>query len=644
MEESDVKQSVRQFYDQVGWKEVSDGVYQNARYEDLRPVAREYIHRCHLRVARHLKPRGVFLLDAGSGPVQYPEYLTYSKEYLFRVCADISIVALQEARKRLGSHGMYVVADVAHLPFKPEAFEGVVSLHTLHHLPAQDHPQAYNELYRVLQPGCQAVVVNGWTESKMMRSLHWMVNLMEWLLHSRRPAEREEKAQTGPTPPTSAPKTAGAKSAQPVGTFIQKIDADWLKQQLEGRIPYEIFCWRSVTVRFLRAVFHAPLGGRFLLRRLFALEEAFPAHFGKVGQYPLIVLKKPEESSDLPASATSVKIVLDESIAALNLLLTQLQGANVQDGKNAAAALWKKLFESEGYRRLKVRAGTQGKPDPDPEFIEFLTSPEVVSEAGLYRAGLLTWQNQDLTEAIQRAQSYLPRDTVLKAKIYPVIKPVSNNFTTDLETDPAIFICMDPQKTGVELTCQLAHELHHIGLVPHIKALKSSPDVLRMPWGVQLALDWMGSLGEGLAALAGVGAADVHPQSYNGRQASQEWEYGIGLFNQEFQQIQRFLLDVLAGRLQGEEALQVGRTFAGHQGGWAIIGWQMAVVIEKVKGKAALIEAFCDPRRLPITYNAAVEIYNQTAAHTLAAWSAEFLAALENLSIEEWRAKHGLDQ
>jgi len=42
--ESDIKQDVREFYDQVGWQQVSEGVYQNARYEDLRPVSREYIH------------------------------------------------------------------------------------------------------------------------------------------------------------------------------------------------------------------------------------------------------------------------------------------------------------------------------------------------------------------------------------------------------------------------------------------------------------------------------------------------------------------------------------------------------------------------------------------------------------------------
>ena len=67
-----IKDQVREFYNQVGWQEVSEGLYQNARYEDLRPVAREYIHRCHLRVLRHLKSSGKYLLDAGSGPIQYP--------------------------------------------------------------------------------------------------------------------------------------------------------------------------------------------------------------------------------------------------------------------------------------------------------------------------------------------------------------------------------------------------------------------------------------------------------------------------------------------------------------------------------------------------------------------------------------------
>ncbi len=151
--DSEIKRQVREFYDQVGWQEVSEGLYQNAHYEDLRPVSREYIHRCHLRILRHLNPNGRLILDAGSGPIQYPEYLEYSRGYHYRVCADISMVALQEARKRIGERGLFVVADIANLPFKPECFDAVISLHAIHHMPPEEHKRAFQELYRLLKPG-----------------------------------------------------------------------------------------------------------------------------------------------------------------------------------------------------------------------------------------------------------------------------------------------------------------------------------------------------------------------------------------------------------------------------------------------------------------------------------------------------------
>jgi ubiquinone/menaquinone biosynthesis C-methylase UbiE len=284
---TETSEQVRQFYDQIGWQEISKGAYQNARYEDLRPVSQEYIRRCHLRVNRFLRDTGRFLLDAGSGPVQYSEYLTYSQGYAKRVCLDISFVALQEARKRIGEHGLFVVADVSRMPFSQEAFDGVVSLHTLHHLPVEDQLKAYQEIDRVLSPGSSAVVVNGWTDSVLMRRMNWLVRGMEWL--GKQISSMREKEQTNP-------ETLGdskAKKDSPTGTFTRKMDAQSLKMELAGKVAFEIFCWRSVSVRFLRAVVHNLLGGRIWLRLLYNLEERFPHYFGEKGQYPLIVVGRP---------------------------------------------------------------------------------------------------------------------------------------------------------------------------------------------------------------------------------------------------------------------------------------------------------------------------------------------------------------
>jgi SAM-dependent methyltransferase len=281
MNDQNPKQDVRKFYNQIGWQKVSEGTYQNARFEDLRLVSRSYIHKCHLRVNRYLDATGKYLLDAGSGPIQYPEYLTYSAGYQFRVCLDISIVALVEARDRTGNdHGLFVVADVANLPFKKDVFEGIVSLHTLHHLPGGDYVPAYQDLRRVLKKGGKAVVVNGWDESILMTWFRRPILLMEKLFQEQASSFGQRNT------------TENKAKTKPKGTFVHKLNAQRLRGVLGDGFPISINVWRSVSVRFLRAMIHPLLFGRFWLWILFGLENLFPNFFGEKGQYPLITFTK----------------------------------------------------------------------------------------------------------------------------------------------------------------------------------------------------------------------------------------------------------------------------------------------------------------------------------------------------------------
>ena len=269
------KQQVREFYDQIGWSQVGEGLYQNARYEDLRPVSREYIHKCHMRVKRHLASQGDILLDAGSGPVQWPAYLTYSEGYRYRLCADISITALKEARNRLGNKGLFVVADIANLPFKPEVFDGVVSMHTIHHLPLSEHKQAYLELNRALKTGKTAVVINGWHNPLLMRIAEPFIGLARFF--SGRSAKKKKNWNS---------------EEDQAGTFVEKMTPRWLKNELKDSIKFEIYPWRSLSPRFMRWFVRPQFGGKAYLRLVFWLEERFPHFFGENGQYPLIVIWK----------------------------------------------------------------------------------------------------------------------------------------------------------------------------------------------------------------------------------------------------------------------------------------------------------------------------------------------------------------
>lgn len=287
MNAQDNKQKVRKFYDAIGWSMESSGYYQNARYEDLREVSSEYIHKCHMRITPYFEKGGRFIMDVGCGPIQYPEYLTYSENFEKRVCADISITALKEARQRIGDKGFFVVCDAAHLPFKAECMDAMVSLHTFHHLDLDDQKKAWQETYRVLKENTTAVVVNGWTESKMMKDWQGRVEIAEKLGHFIAKLRGKES--------WNSKKISKKTDSNPTGTFVRKMDADWIHTELAelggGRARFEIRCWRSVSVRWLRALIHPPYG-KNALRKLFEKEENNSEYYGEYGQYPMIIMKK----------------------------------------------------------------------------------------------------------------------------------------------------------------------------------------------------------------------------------------------------------------------------------------------------------------------------------------------------------------
>ena len=130
--DSQKRRQVGEFYNQDGWIKIGED-YQNCiNIQDLREVSREYKSRCRTRVMRYLKPTGKFLLDAGSGPIPFPEFLEYSRGYKRRVCADISITALKDARNRIGDHGLFVIAEITALPFKADEFDGMVAMNVPH--------------------------------------------------------------------------------------------------------------------------------------------------------------------------------------------------------------------------------------------------------------------------------------------------------------------------------------------------------------------------------------------------------------------------------------------------------------------------------------------------------------------------------
>jgi SAM-dependent methyltransferase len=171
------KRAVRNFYDTFGWSKRMSGPYvDTALFADIRPVLETYYHRTHIRVGKFLKGAGEYFLDAGSGPIPHPEYLEYSRHYRKRVCLDLSMRALIDARSKLGEHGAYVMGDLTALPFGDRTFDAILSAHAVYHVPDDQQAGAARELYRTLRDRGNCVItyvlarIHTHQDSQTMRS------------------------------------------------------------------------------------------------------------------------------------------------------------------------------------------------------------------------------------------------------------------------------------------------------------------------------------------------------------------------------------------------------------------------------------------------------------------------------------------
>jgi ubiquinone/menaquinone biosynthesis C-methylase UbiE len=254
-----IEDQVRDFYEEHGWEADASGQSTDARlWEELRPVAAQYVSACRRKVLDYLPSRGDRILDAGSGTIQYPEYLEYSRGFEKRVCVDVSQRALDAAREKLGERGEYVRASLLDLPFPDNHFDAAVSLHTIYHIDRDRQEEAVRELVRVLKPGSTAVVVYANPDRLAARLKRFI----------RRPPSTE---------------------AGPIYFYAHPLS--WW-ERFSDDVEVEIVPWRALNANESRKLIPDNAIGARMFRALLAFERVLPALATRLGCYPMIVLTK----------------------------------------------------------------------------------------------------------------------------------------------------------------------------------------------------------------------------------------------------------------------------------------------------------------------------------------------------------------
>ena len=271
------EEKVSKFYNKLGW-ETDVGITEDARrFEDLRESAEDYLSKCRLRVLRHIPETGENILDMASGPIQYEEYLEYSRNFKKRYCVDLSSSALEDAKKKIGDHGVFLNGSFFDIPLDENFFDCAISLHTIYHIDKDKQEEAVRKLIYVTKPGQPIIVVYS-NPSKIFK---WVARLIRlpFLLLSK-PKELLEKL---------------------IKKGVQKKDLDlyfhthpikWWNRFSDVATNIKIMPWRSLNSDIQKCLIPNNKMGKKMFDMIFNLEERFPNFFVKYFCYSMIIITK----------------------------------------------------------------------------------------------------------------------------------------------------------------------------------------------------------------------------------------------------------------------------------------------------------------------------------------------------------------
>ncbi len=273
------KKRVFDYYNEVNYK-IKDAlrIYEDSpKWVDFRAVSSKYLKKSFSKASDFYPAEGKYLLDIASGPIGLTEYMELSASYEYRVCVDISINALIQAKinmDKAGKKGIYICGDITNIPLQPDCMDTVLSQHTLYHIPKKDQLTAVNELYRVAKPGSKIVIIYSWFYHSWFMNIS--LNIIQLYRIIRHFAGKLYVRMTNSKP----------------RLYFYPHPPSWFRKSFEFSKDIEFYCWRSTNKYFLNLYIHKWLFGEAILNKLIALENKYSKFMSTFGEYPAIVITK----------------------------------------------------------------------------------------------------------------------------------------------------------------------------------------------------------------------------------------------------------------------------------------------------------------------------------------------------------------
>ena len=250
--------NVFKFYNEGGWSEREKITKDAELFEDLRVIAEEYVTHCRKKINYYIAKKGVHFLDFASGPIQYKEYLEYSKNFKIRHCVDFSKDAIKKAKIKLKKKGKYYCKDFLKINFKNNFFDTIVSLHTIYHISKNKQADVVKKLISISKKNSPIIIV--YSNPKTI------INKIKNILFIKK-----------------------RKNNNNIYFYSHK--NEWWKQ-FSNIADVKLYPWRSFSSQHQKIFFPNNIIGKLMFKILMNLEKNFPHFFTKYFQYLIIIIRK----------------------------------------------------------------------------------------------------------------------------------------------------------------------------------------------------------------------------------------------------------------------------------------------------------------------------------------------------------------
>ena len=149
---------IRDYYDRYGWTTANGISGEDALFRDFSPPYYPYQDAVNARTLTYLAGLGHKLLIAGGGDL--PEtHLCLARRFSQTTCLDISKVAIEIARSKLGRQAEFILGSLLKIPRPDNYFDAVYCAHVIYHIGEDQQERAVRELIRVTRPGGRIAVI-----------------------------------------------------------------------------------------------------------------------------------------------------------------------------------------------------------------------------------------------------------------------------------------------------------------------------------------------------------------------------------------------------------------------------------------------------------------------------------------------------